>query len=211
MPPSNPPPAAAIAVLEGAAVEPTVLVLYAHPNPRISRINRRLADAASGIDGVDLDDLYETYPDLDIDVVRERARAARAEVLVLLFPVHWYGAPALLKEWFDAVLYDAWQRERFKPTASGAARRCWLVASCGSAATDFAPGGRHRRPLRDYLAPFEQAAHVCGMRWLEPLLLYAAHDIDNAAVDAHVAQFTAQLRQLAGAAMPTATGAIDGI
>ncbi|HBF51509.1 MAG TPA: hypothetical protein DDX04_15465, partial [Massilia sp.] len=39
-----------------------ILVLYAHPAPHRSRINRRLANAARSIDGVLLHDLYETYP-----------------------------------------------------------------------------------------------------------------------------------------------------
>lgn len=202
MPPFITPPTAGVTGADGAGHR--ALVLYAHPSPGVSRINGQLARAARLIDGVDVDDLYETYPDFDIDVARERARVSRADLVVLLFPIHWYAAPALLKEWFDTVLHDAWQHERVKPSARGAGRRCWLVASCGSAATDYAPGQRHGRPLLDFLAPFEQAARVCGMRWLEPLLLYSAHDIDTAAVEAHVAQFTQRLRQLTGgpAALP---------
>lgn len=175
------------------------LVLFAHPNPRISRINRKLAEAAALIDGVDLDDLYETYPDFDIDVARERQRISAASLLVLVFPLQWYAAPALLKEWFDIVLADAWQRDRVRPSASGARRRCWLVVSTGSSAADYAAGARHGRPLADFLAPYEQSARVCGMEWLEPLACYSAHDIDSAAVDAHVARFAERLRQLSGA------------
>lgn len=202
MPPFLTPPSAGVAATGGDADrgQHRALVLYAHPSPGVSRITRQLAHAASLLDGVDVNDLYETYPDFDIDVPRERALVSRTDLLVLLFPIHWYAAPALLKEWFDTVLHDAWQRERVKPSASGAGRRCWLVASNGSAAADYAPGQRHGRPLRDYLAPFEQAARVCGMTWVEPLLLYDAHTIDNAAVEAHVSRFTERLRQLTGQA-----------
>ncbi|WP_426197300.1 NAD(P)H-dependent oxidoreductase [Massilia sp. DWR3-1-1] len=181
-----------------------VLVLYVHPHPRVSRVNRKLAEAARLVDGVGVDDLYETYPDFFIDVARERALVSAADTLVLVFPTQWYAAPALLKEWFDVVLHDAWQVERVRPTASGAGRRCWLVTSTGGAHGDYAAGGRHGRPLDQFLAPIEQTARVCGMEWLAPLVLYDAHGVDNAAVDAHVARFSATLQQL------VQRGAVDG-
>ncbi|MDB5959458.1 MAG: dehydrogenase [Massilia sp.] len=175
-----------------------VLVLYAHPNPAVSRVTRKLADAARLHDGVVLDDLYESYPDFYIDVARERALLSNAQALVLLFPTQWYAAPALLKEWFDVVLHDAWQVDRVKPAAGGIRRQCWVVTSTGSALDDYTPGRRHGRPLLDYLAPLEQTARVCGMQWLDPLVLYSAHDVGSAAVDAHLARFQAALAVLTG-------------
>ena len=189
------------------------LVLYAHPNPRISRVNRKLAAAAALIDGVVVNDLYETYPDFYIDVARERALVSSAGALVLVCPLQWYAVPAILKEWFDAVLFDAWQVDRVRPSASGARRRCWLALSTGSPASDYAPGRRHGRPLADFLAPLEQTARVCGMDWLEPIVLYDAHAVDSGAVDDHVARFAAGLQQLAGSAgLPFPRGALaDGV
>lgn len=40
------------------------------------------------------------------DVVSEQAKLARAELLVLQFPLWWYGPPAILKGWLDRVLTD---------------------------------------------------------------------------------------------------------
>ena len=187
-----------------------VLLLYAHPQPQASRVNRKLAGAARAVPGVVVSDLYETYPDFYIEVARERALVSRAEVLVLVFPLQWYACPALLKEWFDVVLHDAWQVDRVKPTESGARRRCQVVLSTGGAAADFAAGRRHGRPLDDYLAPLAQSARVCGMDWLEPLVLYNAHGVDNAAVEAHVARFTATLEALAGAAPMLCDATVKG-
>lgn len=209
MPPSLAPPAGDIETAVASACR--VLVLYAHPNPRVSRVNRKLADAARLIDGVEVNDLYESCPDFYIDVARERALVSGANVLVLLFPLQWYACPALLKEWFDTVLLDAWLVDRVKPSASGARRRCWLVTSTGSPAADYAPGRRHGRPLADYLAPLEQTARVCGMDWLDPLVLFDAHGVDSAAVDAHVARFASSLAALAGAQCLLPGEVIDGI
>ena len=178
-----------------------LLVLYAHAAPHRSRVNRRLADAARTVDGVYLHDLYETYPDFYIDVARERALVAQAEVLVFVHPFQWYGMPALMKEWVDLVLHDGWEQGPLNSAVQG--KGCWLVTSTGSAAADFGPGALHGRPFDDYLAPFRQSAAVCGMQWIAPLVLHGAHAVDAGAVDAHVAAFSARLQQLAGAGSET--------
>jgi glutathione-regulated potassium-efflux system ancillary protein KefF len=172
-----------------------VLVLFAHSAPHASRVNRRLAEAARLVPGVYLHDLYETYPDFYIDVAHEHALLARAEALVLLHPFQWYGMPALMKEWVDVVLGDGWSGRGKHGVLEG--KRCWLVTSTGSSASEFAAGARHGRPFDHFLAPYRQLAAVCGMEWLAPLVLHGARTVDADAVDAHVAAFADRLRQLA--------------
>lgn len=173
-----------------------LLVLYAHAAPHLSRVNRRLADCARLSEGVFLHDLYETYPDFYIDVAREQALVAQAEVLVFLHPLQWYGMPALMKEWVDCVLTESWAcGSAGSGTLHG--KRFWLVASTGSGADEYAVGARHGRPFADFLAPFEQTAALCGMQWLPPHILHAAHAVDAATLDAHVARFGELLQGLA--------------
>lgn len=169
-----------------------VLVLFAHAAPHLSRVNRRLADAARLVEGVYLHDLYEAYPDFYIDPAREHALLAQAGTLVFVFPLQWYSMPSLLKEWVDVVLRDAWS---VAPRTHG--RRFWLATSTGAVAEEFATGARHGRPFADFLAPIEQMAAACGMQWLPPLVLHGAHGVDTATVEAHVEDFSARLRQLA--------------
>jgi glutathione-regulated potassium-efflux system ancillary protein KefF len=176
-----------------------VLVLYAHATPHLSRVNRRLADAARLIEGVYVHDLYEAYPDFYIDAARERILLAKAAVVVLLHPIQWYGMPALMKEWFDVVLDDAWAHGPDGSAVNGKA--CWLVATTAAAAAEFAAGGRHGRPFGDFLAPLEQSAAVSGMQWIAPHVLHGAHQVDADAVDRHIAAFAAQLQRLAGGSL----------
>lgn len=42
------------------------------------------------------------------DVLREQARIDRADALVVLFPIYWWGMPALLKGWIDRVFTRGW-------------------------------------------------------------------------------------------------------
>lgn len=42
------------------------------------------------------------------DVAAEHARLARADALVLVYPVYWWSFPALLKGWIDRVFTQGW-------------------------------------------------------------------------------------------------------
>lgn len=42
------------------------------------------------------------------DVLAEQARLARADALVLVYPVYWWSMPALLKGWIDRVFTNGW-------------------------------------------------------------------------------------------------------
>ncbi len=173
-----------------------ILVLYAHPDAHLSRVNRRLAEAAHAIDGVRVHDLYDTYPDFYIDVAREQAQLEAADVVVFLHPIQWYSMPSLLKEWTDAVLLPGWAHGAQGTALSG--KTYWLVATTGSAEQAYSAAGIHGRPFADYLAPFMQTAALCGMRWEAPHILHGAHQVDAAAVQAHVDAFGARLAALAG-------------
>jgi glutathione-regulated potassium-efflux system ancillary protein KefF len=164
-----------------------ILVLYAHPAPRRSRVHRALADAARDLPGVKVLDLYETYPDFYIDAPHERAQLEASELLVFLHPIRWYGMPSLLKEWTDTVFEPGWAYARNRGALVG--KGFWLVASTGSGEEEYQPGGLHGRPFADFLAPFEQGAALCGMRWQPPLILHGASQADNAQLAAYVATF----------------------
>ncbi len=172
---------------------PTVLVVYAHPAPQRSRVNRKLADAARAIPHVDVHDLYETYPDFYIDPALEQARLAAAGTVVFLHPIQWYSMPALLKEWVDVVFQPGWA---FGPGGDALKGKAyWLVATTGGPADSYRAGASHGRPFDDYLPPYRQTAALCGMDWQAPLILHAAHLCDEDQLDAHVAAFAGRLRQ----------------
>lgn len=174
-----------------AAAPRKVLVLFAHATPHLSRINRKMAHAARGIDHVDVHDLYETYPDFYIDVPAEQARAEAADMIVFLHPFQWYSMPALMKEWIDAVLLPGWAFGKGGTALKG--KTYLLAVSTGSPATDYAAGQSHGRPFEDYLPPYRQTAALCNMRWAEPHVLHGAHLVDDAVAEAHVDAFVQRL------------------
>ena len=140
---------------------PTVYLLAAHPHWRDSRVNRRLLEAARGLPGVDAHDLYGSYADYDIDVPAEQARAAAAQLLVLLHPVQWYSMPALMKLWVDEVLSVGFAYGQTGHALHG--KDLWLVTSAGGSAHSYSADGYNRHPVGDFLLPYAQTAALCGM------------------------------------------------
>ena len=170
---------------------PRILILYAHPTPYRSRINRRLVEAAQSVPNVRVHDLYETYPDFYIDVPREQALLADADLVVFQHPIQWYSMPALLKQWVDAVLEPGWAYGE-----GGTAlhhKDYWLAVTTGGAHESYQDGGYHRHPFAAFLPPFQQTADLCGMRWLPPYIIHGAHQIDNATMMEHIAIYRERL------------------
>jgi glutathione-regulated potassium-efflux system ancillary protein KefF len=170
---------------------PQALVVFADPALHRSRISRSVADAARSLPNVAVQDLYELYPDFYVDVRRERALLKQADLVLFAFQLSWYAMPALLKEWFDAVLKPEWAADGPNPRLRG--KSCWAAVGCNSLPGDYRSGARHGHPLAEYLAPLEQSARSLGMRWIEPEIFYGAEHAETGAVDAYAARLRALL------------------
>jgi glutathione-regulated potassium-efflux system ancillary protein KefF len=171
---------------------PRALVVFADPALHRSRISRCVGEAARSLPGVEVHDLYELYPDFFIDARRERQLVKQARLLVFVFQLGWYGMPSLLKEWFDTVFRPEWEQEGSQRLLGKA---CWAAVACNSQPEDYRVGGRHGRPLLDFLLPLEQTARACGMRWIAPHVFYGADRADPAAASAHAAALRELLAQ----------------
>jgi glutathione-regulated potassium-efflux system ancillary protein KefF len=168
-----------------------IYVLAAHPHWRDSRVNRRLLAAARSVPGVEVNDLYGSYPDFAIDAEAEHARLAQARLVVLLHPIQWYSMPALQKLWLDDVLSYGWAYGPGGTALQG--KDCWLVATTGSPEASYHPQNYHRYFFDAFLPPYEQTAALCGMRFLPPLVFHGARSAAETEVAAHVDVFAQRL------------------
>lgn len=113
-----------------------IYLVFAHPYPSQSRVNRALLDAVRDLPGVDVCSLYDRYPDFDIDVAAEQSALSRAELVIWMHPVFWYSVPGLMKQWFDKVLSYGWA---YGDGAAGLrGKDCLWVATTGA----------HRKTMR---------------------------------------------------------------
>jgi len=174
--------------------EPTadVLVLVAHPALAQSRANRALMGAARAAGSrVEVRDLYALYPDYLIDVDVEQSRLAAAQLVVWQHPIQWYATPPLMKLWIDEVLGFGWAYGPGGRALRG--KDLWLVASTGGSEVSYRPDGYNRYFFDAFLPPYEQTAALCGMRFLPPLLLHAAHHASADEITAHAQVYAQRL------------------
>lgn len=172
---------------------PRVLVLMAHPDLRLSRVNRRLLAAAQAMPAtqVQVRDLYALYPDHAIDIDAEQAATVEADLIVWQHPIHWYSMPALMKQWLDEVMTLGWAYGPGGTALRG--KDLWLVASTGGPEAAYQPAGYNRYFFDAFLPPYEQTAALCGLRFLPPLVLHGAHALEEPALQAHAALYADRL------------------
>ncbi len=106
---------------------PKILVLFAHPRLEKSKINRQLLTVIPSSSDITFQDLYELYPDFNIDVEAEKKLLSEHEIIIFMHPFYWYSCPPLLKQgksW--------WRNSRFARlvTNHGCSWCCWAYYSC---------------------------------------------------------------------------------
>jgi glutathione-regulated potassium-efflux system ancillary protein KefG len=171
-----------------------VLVLFAHPALHRSRVQRALLGAARAVSDVTVHDLYDAYPDLDIDVPREQALLTAHDVVVWQHPLFWYSTPPIVKQWQDLVLEHGWAYGREGRALAGKTRLHAVSAGGGEQA--YRAEGRNRHTVAELLVPLEQTARLCGMRWRAPFVVHGTHTLDDVAIADAARDYAALLAAL---------------
>ncbi|MCK7508288.1 MAG: NAD(P)H-dependent oxidoreductase [Desulfobacterales bacterium] len=177
-----------------------VLILFAHPRFEKSKTNRTLLAGVDKIDGVTLNDLYEQYPDFNIDVEREKELLVRHDVIIWHYPLYMYSAPAMLKQWMDLVLEYGWAHG-----SQGNALKDKIVfnaLTAGGARESYAINQHNRFTLREFLVPFEQTAALCKMIYLPPFAVHGTHLLTDQQLAHYVALYHKLLGRLATGEIP---------
>ncbi len=150
-----------------------ILILFAHPRFEKSRVNRALLAGIGNMPAVTLNDLYEQYPDFNVDVEREKALLAAHSVIVWQHPLYMYSAPALLKQWIDLVLEHGWAHGRGGEALKG--KRIFNALTSGGTRNEYSATGQHRHTVGEFLLPFRQAAALCRMIYLPPFAVQGTY------------------------------------
>jgi glutathione-regulated potassium-efflux system ancillary protein KefG len=158
-----------------------ILILFAHPALEKSRVHRRLIGAVPPLPGMTLHDLYEAYPDGDVDVSREQALLLEHDLIVFQFPFFWYSTPPLVKQWEDLVLAHGWAYGSRGTALRG--KRVLDIITAGGRESAYQRGGHNRFTVRELLAPLEQTARLCGMVFLPPWVIFGTHRLDGAGIE----------------------------
>lgn len=171
-----------------------VLILFAHPAYEKSRVNKRLVDAVRGLDGVTFNDLYDRYPEFDVDVKREQELLLEHDIIVPQHPFYWYSIPPLLKQWQELVLEHGWAYGVDGGALEG--KTALSVISTGGSEEAYRPDGHNRFTMRQLLAPMEQTAFLCGMKFLPPFVVHGTHQMTSTEMAGHADDYRRAIEAL---------------
>lgn len=164
-----------------------VLVLAAHPVMEASVVTRKLLAGVRREAGISVVDLYDTYPDFNIDVAREQKRLEAAEIVIFQHPFYWYSTPAIIKEWTDLVLEHGWAYGKDGRALEG---KFWMnTLSTGGSAEAYGETGKNRYTVPEFLAPIAQSAALCRMTYLPPFVVFEGRRLERAQLAADAALY----------------------
>ena len=164
-----------------------LLVLFVHPLLEKSKVQIELLKSSLHLPGVTVHDLYERYPEFDIDVKKEQKLLRDHDIIVWQHPFYWYSAPPLLKQWQDLVLEHGWAYGKHGTALTG--KKVFQVITSGGSQEAYQHGGFNKYPLRDYLRPFERTAELCRMVYWPPFWVPGVHQMEAPQVKQYGVQY----------------------
>ncbi len=171
-----------------------VLILFTHPALEKSRVNKPLLQHAKMVDNVTIHDLYEHYPDFNIDIQHEQQLLLQNDIILWHHPLYWYNSPALLKQWIDLVLEHGWAYGSQGKALVG--KKITNVITSGGAADAYSKEGHNNYTIEEFLAPFIQTAKLCNMQYLEPFKVQGTHKLTQPDIEEHAIRYKNFLTQL---------------
>lgn len=160
-----------------------ILILFAHPALQKSRVNRVLIGGMDEIEGVTFHDLYQAYPEIDIEVQREKELLGQHDIIVFHHPFFWYSTPPILKEWQDLVLEHGWAYGSKGNALKG--KLFFNMITSGGRGEAYTEQGYNNFTIRQLLAPIEQTVNLCKMIFLPPYVIHGTHSISGESIQRH--------------------------
>lgn len=167
-----------------------ILILFAHPAFERSRVHKSLIQSISQLEGITIHDLYEDYPEFDIDIEKEKQFLLQHSIIVWQHPLFWYSGPALLKQWQDLVLEHGWAYGKKGHALDG--KKIFNAITSGGEMNAYRPEGLQHSSIKDFLLPFERTAQLCRMNYLPPFWIPGTHKLDPE----QIRKFSNQYRNL---------------
>lgn len=142
----------------------TTIFLF-HPNLRKSKINASLIRNIS----TEVRNIYDLYPDGNIDVQREQEALINTDRIVFQFPMYWYSVPPLMKKWEDLVLEHGWAYGSQGHALDN--KEVLVTVSTGARLEDYQPGSEQNHTINEYFLPLYATFATTRMIILQPFII----------------------------------------
>jgi glutathione-regulated potassium-efflux system ancillary protein KefG len=171
-----------------------ILILFAHPRYEKSLNNAGLLKSFPDSSDITIHDLYERYPDFNIDLDHEKDLLTSHNIIIWHHPFYWYSAPPLLKQWIDMVLEFGWAYGPGGTQLKG--KIIFNAITTGGQRSAYSKEGYNRFTIKELLAPYEQTAHLCKMTYLPPFVLHGTHRLTKEEATRAAIQYNQLIKHL---------------
>ncbi|MFO1088518.1 MAG: NAD(P)H-dependent oxidoreductase [Hyphomicrobiales bacterium] len=132
------------------------------------------------------------------DIVAEQEKLARADLLILQFPIWWFGMPAILKGWADRVFARgfAYLPGRKYDTGMFRGKTAMVSMTTGTSADTYAPDGIDGDVLTVLWPIHNGLFRYSGFDVLPPFVAYMPGRLDAAGRAAQLQAYRERLTQL---------------
>ena len=109
--------------------------------------------------------LDKLYPDYEIDVKSEQEKLEKADIIVLQFPLFWYGMPSIMNKWMEDTFEHGWSHGSTGDKLQGKK----LIASFTAGAPEelYQKDGIMGYEIEEYLPPIKSMCGLCGMEFID--------------------------------------------
>lgn len=154
-----------------------ILHLVFHPNLPSSRVNKTWKELLEQSGKITISrDMYEEYPDFQIDVAKEQALLMEHDRIVIQFPLYWWSMTPLLKKWLDDVLQYQFAYGSKGDKLKG--KDLQVICSAGGQAKNY--NGFHMfATVPELMKPFQLTANLAKMNYAQPLYMFNADACSN--------------------------------
>ncbi|EOZ97163.1 Glutathione-regulated potassium-efflux system ancillary protein KefG [Indibacter alkaliphilus LW1] len=169
-----------------------ILVLMFHPRLESSNVNKFLMTSLLHQPHIVVKDMYELYPDFNINVKAEQQDLLEADLIVIQHPFFWYAAPPLVKQWIDLVLEHGWAYGKKGNKLKD--KNIMHIISSGGGFETYCSEGKNSYTYNELLRPFELTYRLCQMEKLPPYIIPKANKLDLLDLEKHCSQIKQILR-----------------
>jgi glutathione-regulated potassium-efflux system ancillary protein KefG len=150
-----------------------ILILFFHPLFEKSSANKNLVQNIPKSENITFHDLYEEYPNFDIDIKREQMLLSQHDIIIWQHPFYWYNCPALMKQWIDMVLIYGWAYGKNGDALKD--KLIFQVITTGGEKESYSKTGYNGNSIPNLLIPFNQTSKMCKMIYLPPFVVHGTY------------------------------------
>lgn len=169
-----------------------IMIIIAHPDLRSSRANQAFAKELRDHKDVSVRDLYEEYPNWQIDVEKEQQLLLQYDRIVFQFPFYWYSCPPLLKKWFDDVLTYGWAFGTGGDHLKG--KQFMVATTTGGTENAYRSGGDNWFTISELLRPIQRTLTKCNGVFLPAFVTYDVNQGSDAYLADEAVKYAEHIR-----------------